>query len=161
MTDLDATRSLDSEYLGIQCAVHHSPPSRHISPILLFIANIFNISSRDDNGNVRILGFISLPRSRAVFWIIQLNNMMGCDTKYVVCSNYEVTLIEIDPDSRRYTYIIHPVPVDDLDKCELFPRPKWHIKDDYGPVELTEVNKRNSTWLTPTESRVYMTGWTP
>lgn len=156
MTDLSTAQELDSKYLSMRCAVHHSPPCRYINPTVRFIANIFNISPRDHNGNVRVLGFTSCPpsSSQAVFWILEL---IGCDMRYVVCSNYEVTLIETEP--RHYTYIIHPVPVDDLHKCELFPRPRWHI-DDYGPVELTEVNKR-SAWKLPIEGVVYISGWAP
>ncbi len=157
---IDAIQALDSEYLGLQCHIHHSPPDSYISPTTLFTTDIFGISPRDDSGNVRILGFTIKPNRPAVFWIVEITSY---GPYYVVRSNYEVILVEIDTSGSKtqYIYVIHPVPIDELHVCELFYTPEWHVEEGREPVELIEVNRRNGAWELPTGDEVHITGWVP
>ncbi len=143
--------------LQLPCAVHRER-MRGISIYERFTADIFGISPVDERGRARSLGdyWLDDGRCKAVFWLVE-----------VVCSqpalrsNYEVTLLDIDDTHfsglPTYTYVIHPVPIDELYECRRFAYPHVTLIVNNSECKLIPVNGV-STWSDDNYS-VHMLAW--
>ena len=144
--------------LQLPCAVHHER-KRGISIYDRFTADIFGISPVDEQGHVRELGNFWSDNCRAVFWIVEVVCLHQC----ALSSNYEVTLLDIDDTYFNglptYTYVIHPVPIDELHNRIRFAYPRVTLIVNNSEHELSPV-KGNCTWSDDNYC-VHMLAWLP
>ena len=111
----------------------------NVNAINYFISGIFDVSPVDEDGTTRYLGRYTPDTVHAVFWIFSVT----CSTTNVVTigSDYYVTLVDmIDLPrlrSKRYSFVVHPVPVNELRECRLFPKPRWWLTADGADIGLT------------------------
>lgn len=144
----------DSSFLQLPCRVFdtcvlHDKASAHADNE--FAASVFGVSPVNEVGNVRRIGCWLLcgcaSGSRGVFWQVQVYSYRG--TVYSVDSNYHVTIVEDKMYSiytRSTTFIIHPVPREELVDCMMYEPPQWKLYADGYPVPMVQVENGLPVW---------------
>lgn len=115
-----------------------------------FAASVFGVSNINEDGDIRDVGYWRSCKcadgGRGVFWRVLIYSYNG-----VVCgieSNYHVTMIDdvrLDSINRSTTFIIHPVPRNELVDCRLYDPPSWCVYADGGIAGMVQV-EHSTVW---------------
>jgi hypothetical protein len=131
-----------------------------------FLTDVFGISPVNIDGTARSLGTYLPIKHSAVFWQMRVS----CIKSDVISvhSDYHVTLIEIQNwrFNKTYTFVIHPVPIEELRECRMAIMPQWSVTIDGHDVELTGLcggdqhGENILTWY-GANITVVLDGWIP
>lgn len=142
------------------CELYGSGVGEHLNT---FVADVFGISTIDEDGIPRTLGCCTDPSKPAVFWYVAISHHTAAHVSF--WSQYEC--IELysyrrSTGNRCYVaYIVHARPVNELHRCELVQPPELHLSLE-GIDFAIERSLRHIGWYQDDDCvTIECTGWRP